>query len=146
MLSALSYKHILVPYDGTKTGDRAFNGAIQLAKKFGSKITLLACVERESTFGFFETKSDKKDVKKRASIINEKTTKLDEIASKWDISCNVKISTCTVASECIASFAKSHKVDLIVMGKSSKINPGKIYHDSTVNYVYTHVSCAMLNM
>jgi hypothetical protein len=49
MLSALSYKHILVPYDGTKTGDRAFNGAIQLAKKFGSKITLLACVEREST-------------------------------------------------------------------------------------------------
>ena len=84
----LSFNHILVPYDGTKTGDRAFNGAIQLAKKFASKITILACIERESTWGFFETKSDKKDVKKRRSVMDEKTAKLDEIASTNDIPCH----------------------------------------------------------
>jgi len=143
---ALSFHHILVPYDGTQTGDRAFDGAIQLAKKFASRITILACIERESTWGFFETKSDKKDVKKRASIMEEKTAKLDETASKNDIPCNVKISTCTVASECIVSFVKSHKVDLIVMGKSSKISPEKIYHDSTVNYIYSHLKCPMLTI
>ncbi len=142
----LSFNHILVPYDGTKIGDRAFNGATQLAKKFASKITILACIERESAFGFFETKSDKKDLKKRRSVIDKKTTRLEEIASKYDISCNVKISTCAIASKCIVSFVKSHKVDLIVMGKSSKISPEKIYHDSTVNHIYSHLKCAMLTI
>ena len=135
-----------MPYDGTKTGDRAFNGATQLAKKFASKITVLACIERESTFGFFETKSDKKDLKKRRRVMDEKTTRLGKIASKHDISCNVKISTCAVASKCIVSFVKSHKVDLIVMGKSSKISPEKIYHDSTVNHIYSHLKCAMMTI
>jgi nucleotide-binding universal stress UspA family protein len=142
----LSFHSILVPYDGTKTGDRAFNGAIQLAKKFASEITILACIERESTWGFFETKSDKKDIKKRRSIMDEKTIKLGEIASKHDIPCKVSISNCSVASECIVSFVKSHKVDLIVMGKSSKISPEKIYHDSTVNYIYSHLKCPMLTI
>ena len=142
----LSFQHILVPYDGSETGNKAFNGAIQLAKKFASKITILACIERESTWVFFETKSDEKDVKTRRSVMNKKAAKLDEIASKNNIPCNVKISTCTVASKCIVSFVNSHKVDLIVMGKSSKINPEKIYHDSTVNYVYSHVTCSMFNI
>lgn len=142
----LSFHNILVPYDGTKTGDRAFNGAIQIAKKFTSKITILACIERESTWGFFETKSDKKDIKKRRRVIVEKTTKLNEIASKQNISCKVSVSTCSVASECIISFVKSHKVDLIVMAKSSKISPEKIYHDSTVNHIYSSLKCAMLTI
>ena len=142
----LSFHNILVPYDGTKTGDRAFNGAIQIAKKFASKITILACVEREATWVFFETKSDKKDIKQRRSVMVEKTAKLNEIASKHDISCKVSVSNCTVASECIVSFVKSHKVDLIVMGKSSKISPEKIYHDSTVNHIYSSLKCAMLTI
>ncbi|MGY5149209.1 MAG: universal stress protein [Candidatus Nitrosopumilus sp. bin_68KS] len=142
----LSFNNILVPYDGTKTGDRAFDGAIQLAKKFCSKITILSCIERESTWGFFETKSDKKNIKKRHSAMCEKTVKLHEIASKQNIQCKVSISNCSVASECVVSFVKSHKIDLIVMGKSSKINPEKIYHDSTVNYIYSHLKCPMLTI
>ena len=65
----LSFQHILVPYDGSKTGNKAFNGAIQLAKKFSSKITILSCIEKESTFVFFETKSDKQDMKKRNKVM-----------------------------------------------------------------------------
>lgn len=143
---SVSFNHILVPYDGTKAGDKAFNGAIELAKKFTSKITILSCVEREPTFVFFETKSDKNNLKKRINIIERKTQSLNKIAEKYGISCNVKISNCAVASKCIVSFVKSHKIDLIIMSKSSKINPEKIYHDSTVNHVYSHVKCPMLNI
>ena len=82
---SLSFQHILVPYDGTKTGDRAFSGAIQLAKKFSSKITILACMEKNATFGFFDTKSDKRDMKKRNKIMDEKLDKLEQIARKSDI-------------------------------------------------------------
>lgn len=143
---ALSFQHILVPYDGTKSGDKAFNGAIQLAKKFSSKITILTCMEKNATFGFFDTKSDKKDMKKRNIIMEEKLDELEQIAKKSGIRCNSKISSCTVASTCIISYVKSHEIDLIVMGKSSKVSPEKIYHDSTVNHIYVSVKCAMLNI
>lgn len=144
--STLSFEHILVPYDGTKTGEKAFAGALKLAKKFSSKITVLSCIEKDSTFVFFETKSDKKDVKKRNKVIQEKISKLDQQAEKLGIKFVSKVTTCGVASKCIVSYVKSHKVDLIVMSKSSKISPEKIYHDSTVNYVYSHVDCPMFNI
>lgn len=131
----LSFKHILVPYDGTKTGDKAFNGALLLGKNFESRITVLSCMEREPTFVFFETKSDKTDLKKRNKIMHDKIAKLENMADKYGIKFNSKITNCSLASKCIVSYVKSHAVDLIVMGKSSKISPEKIYHDSTVNYV-----------
>ena len=31
-MMSISFNHILVPYDGTKAGNKAFNGAIELAK------------------------------------------------------------------------------------------------------------------
>lgn len=142
----LSFHNILVPYDGTKTGDKAFNGAMKLAKNFGAKITVLSCIEREPTFVFFETKSDKKSTKKRNNVMKEKILNLEKIAGKSGVQFRSKITNCNVASKCIVSYVKSHKVDLIIMAKSSKINPEKIYHDSTVNYVYSHVNCAMLNI
>lgn len=142
----LLFQHILVPYDGTKSGTKAFNGAIQLAKKFSSKITILACMEKNSTFGFFDTKSDKSKMEDRNKIMNKKLDELDQIAKKSGIRCNSKISNCGVASTCIISYIKSHGIDLIVMGKSSKVSPEKIYHDSTVNHIYVSVKCAMLNI
>jgi len=143
---ALSFDHILVPYDGTKIGEKAFNGALQLAKKFESTITVLSCMEKESTFGFFDTKSDKKDLKKRNKAMQEKISKMEESADKFGIKFNSKVTNCSVASACIVSYINSHNVDLIVMGKSSKISPEKIYHDSTVNFVYSHVDVPMFNI
>ena len=143
---ALSFEHILVPYDGTKSGDKAFNGAIQLAKKFSSRITILCCMEKNATFGFFDTKSDKVKMKKRNKIMDEKLDKLEQLAKKVNIQYKSKISNCTVASKCIISYVKSHEIDLIVMGKSSRVSPEKIYNDSTVNHIYLNVKCAMLNI
>ena len=142
----LSFQNILVPYDGTKTGDKAFNGAMKLAKNFGSKITVLSCIERDATFVFFETKADKKSTRKQNKIMQEKLSDLEQIADKSNVFFKSKVTNCSVASKCIVSYVKSHKVDLIIMGKSSKISPEKIYHDSTVNYVYGHVDVPMLNI
>ena len=144
--ASLSFEHILVPYDGTKTGEKAFSGALKLAKKFSSKITVLSCIEKESTFVFFETKSDKKTAKKRNKTMQEKIAKMEQQAAKLEIKFASKITNCSLASKCIVSYVKSHKIDLIVMSKSSKVSPEKIYHDSTVNYVYGHVDCPMFNI
>jgi len=142
----LSFEHILVPYDVTRTGEKAFNGALQLAKKFESQITVLSCIEKESTWGFFDTKSNKRNMTKRIKVMQEKISEREESANKFDIKFNSKVTNCSVASKCIVSYINSHNVDFIIMGKSSKTSPEKIYHDSTVNFVYNHVHVPMLNI
>lgn len=146
LIMRLSFKQILVPYDGSKIGENAFHAALYIAKKFDSKIFVLSCIERESTFGFFETKSDKKSIKDRKERIQQKISKLEEIANNNNVNFGFQISKCSVASKFIVSFVKSENIDLIVMAKSGRINPEKIYHESTVNYVYGHVNCPMLNV
>ena len=71
---------------------------------------------------------------------------MGQIAEKYNIKFNSKVTDCGVASKCIVSYVKAHKIDLIVMSKSSKVSPEKIYHDSTVNFVYSHVDCPMFNI
>ena len=41
----LSYKNILVPHAGTKTGDNALEKAIEIAKECDGKIIILSVVE-----------------------------------------------------------------------------------------------------
>ena len=142
----LSFDHILVPYDGTNMGDKTFDIALQFAKRTESEITVLSCIERELTFVFFETSSDKEQIKDRNKWMQEKIDILKQKASEINIACNSNITNCSVASKCIVSYVKSHDIDLIVMSKSSKINPEKIYHESTVNYVYGNTNCPMLNI
>ena len=103
-------------------------------------------MEKNATFGFFDTKSDKIKMNNRNKIMDEKLDELEQLAKKSGIQCKSKISNCGVASKCIISYVKSHEIDLIVMGKSSKVSPEKIYHDSTVNHIYLNVKCAMLNI
>ena len=142
----LSFCHILVPYDGTKSGDRAFKAAIQIAEKFAAEIIILSCIEREPTFVFFETRADKRQIKTRIKKMQEKIDQLKHVADELGIKLRSKVTSCNLASKCIVSYAKAHEVDLIVMSKSSLINPEKIYHESTVNYVYRNVNCPMFNL
>lgn len=146
IIMTLSFHHILVPYDGTKTGNKAFKAAIQIAEKFDAEVMILSCIEREPTFVFFETRADKRQIKTRIKKMQEKVDQLKLVADEFGIKIRTKVTDCNLASKYIVSYAKAHEVDLIVMSKSSTINPEKIYHESTVNYVYRNVSCPMFNL
>jgi nucleotide-binding universal stress UspA family protein len=41
-------KNILVPVDGSKYSFKAFNAALDIAKKYDAKISVLACLEKEN--------------------------------------------------------------------------------------------------
>lgn len=78
--------------------------------------------------------------------MQQKIEKLEYLAEKSKIKFVSKIITCSLASKCIVSYVKSHKIDLVVMNNSSRISPEKIYHTSTVNYIYNHIDCPMFNI
>ena len=40
----MTFNHIFVPYDGSNYSKHAFHTALEMAMKFGSKITLSTCL------------------------------------------------------------------------------------------------------
>ena len=140
-----SFEHILVPYNGTTGSEKAFKKAVGLAQLNDSKITVLTCLEERPTFGFFKTKTSKKEYEKEIKIVEKQHLELEKIAQKYNISFSSKTSKNGLASMQILDFAKKHEVDLIVMTKT-KISSTyeKMHYHSTIENVFRNSHCPIL--
>jgi nucleotide-binding universal stress UspA family protein len=113
---------ILVPHDGTEMSDKAFEKAVELAKMFKAELALLHVIE----YGIepLPTSLDDKDLINRA-----RRSARRQLEKGWDKMVEVKtleIENANVAlrgerrygsaAEQILRFAKSNKIDMIVMG------------------------------
>ena len=58
----MRFKKILVPYDASPSSEKAFKRILPIIEKHCSKIILLTCIRDRATFGFFQTKGDKKNL------------------------------------------------------------------------------------
>jgi len=73
------YKHILVPVDFSDYSKKALKIAIELAEKFGSKITILHVVHEEGYFTVFLSDSELEELKKKiVPSVHEQFQKLEE--------------------------------------------------------------------
>ena len=138
-------KKTLIPYDATQSSEKALKKILPVLEKHSGKIVLLTCIKDKATFGFFQTKSDKKALK----IEKEKAQKfhktIKRIIEELGIRFISKIVKSDLESHTIIEYAKKEKVDLIVMSKSKlKTNAEKIYHDSTVDAVFKKTPCPFL--
>jgi nucleotide-binding universal stress UspA family protein len=109
-------KHIMVPYDKSEPANRAFEFAIDLAKKYNSSISIVACVipqvPMDPNFGTAYADTLKLMRQDAASTISKLESRLKElkISAKAEVLMGVSIT------DELLSYAESHKVDLIVMG------------------------------
>ena len=118
---AKTFQHILIPYNGTAGSNKAFRKAIPLAASINAKITVLTCLEERPTFGFFKTKTSKKEFEKESKLVEKQHGELEKFASKHDIQFGSKIVKNGMASVRILEFAKQHDVDLIMMTKNKDL-------------------------
>ena len=79
---------ILVPYDTTNHNEQAFVKSLEIAKKNNSKIFILACLKEKFSFGFFKSKSDKKNFQEKKTKASEKIKKWTNLAKKNHIPIN----------------------------------------------------------
>ena len=137
-------KHILVPYDFSNFGDLAFEKAVEIAKKFDGKITLLSVIGNEDTSGMSYERAQEHHEE------NEKKTKenLSNIANKnpYDIDISVKIVHDPSIIEGITNFAKSNKIDLIVMGSHGRSGFKKLVLGSVAAGVLVKAECPVLTV
>ena len=146
-MSANLFKNILVPYDGSKSAAKAFSTAVDVAKKFDSKITVLTCIAKPTYRGtwYHDLSSAAPRIKKEEKAAEEKISKMVEPAkNKFGLSIKYKvIPVMSITSE-VSSFAKSHKIDLVVIGAHGKTGFEKILLGSISQGVSQKAHCSVM--
>jgi len=139
------FRNILVPYDGSKNSSRAFKIAIDMAKKYDSKIIGIACIDviyRGQWYYDSDYYADK--IKKQKEIVRKSVANLEKSAKKEGIDFTFEVFQSRSVVEKIITFAKTKKIDLIVMGSHGRTGFDKVLLGSVANGVAQRVKCHVM--
>ena len=143
----MMFTNILVPFDLSNQSIHAFKTALNIAKKFNSKITLLTCLEGDAWHHkFYDSKADNEIIKKQKKATLAQIAKIEPLAKKDNIVIKSQIIRSTSVVKDIINYAKSRKMDLIVMGSHSRTGVDKIILGSVANGVTQKARCPVLMM
>jgi len=140
------FKNILVPWDGSKHSFHAFKIALDMAKKYNSKITVVHCIQSEAYRGqwFPDSRYSKAVIKKQTKTAETELNKLVVLAKNVDVSISSNILVADSIAKQIVAYAKSKKIDLVVMGSHGRTGWNKVLLGSVVNGVSQNIRCPML--
>ena len=139
------FQNILVPVDLSTQSTRAFKVALDVAKKYNSKITILTCLEADaSQHLYYQARASPQQIKKQSKVVKEHFEKLESLAEKNNISIKSKILTSGSAVNSIVTFAKSQKHDLVIIGSHGRTGFNKWLLGSVANGVSQKTKCPIL--
>ena len=139
------FKNILVPFDLSSQSTRAFKVAVDVAKKYNSKITILTCIEGDAWHHkYYDAKADSELIKKQEKVSKKYLEKLEVfvVKNKVPIASNIIASKSVVKD--IVTFAKSRKHDLVVIGSHGRTGFDKLLLGSIANGVSQKIRCPVL--
>lgn len=139
------FSNILVPFDLSNQSVRAFKAALDIAKKYDSKITLLTCLEGDAWHHkYYDSRADNELIKKQKKVTLSHIAKLEKLANRVDMTFKSQILKSTSVVKDITTYAKSRKIDLIVMGSHGRTGTDKLILGSVANGVTQKASCPVL--
>lgn len=138
-------KNILVPVDGSKYSVKAFNAALDIAKKYGAKISVLTCLEKENISAWcINKKVHMQIIKDAEKFATGFLSKLEKTAKDAQVSLSVHVIETKSISKEINNFATSKKIDLIVMGSHGRTGFDQVLLGSVSNAVSHSAKCPVL--
>ena len=142
----MTFKNILVPYDGSKCSDHAFNVALDIAKNYNSKITIVTCLERDFRTPWYGPDSRVNDalLKKQKKAVDKNFSSLEKVAKKSKVSISSKIIVAQSIVKSLLSFATSNQVDLIVIGSHGRTGFDRLLLGSVANGISQKAKCPVL--
>jgi len=139
------FRNILVPLDLSNQSTRAFKVALDVAKKYNSKVTLLTCIEVGAWHHkYLDSRANSQLVKKQSKIVKKYFEKLESLADKNNVSVKSQILTSESTVKDIVNFAKSRKHDLVVIGSHGRTGFDKLLLGSVANGVSQKTKCPVL--
>lgn len=134
----------MVPYDKSEPANRAFEYAVDLAKKYNSSISIVSCVFLQiPTDPYFGSAYVETTKLLREDAINS-ISKLEPKLKESSISFKVEVLDVISITESLTSYAESHDVDLIVIGSRGLGGFKKLLLGSVASGVSQHSKCPVL--
>jgi len=141
----LAITNILVPFDGSTYSVKAFNAAVEIAKRKDAKIKVLTCLEKENLGAWYVDKRVNKQIIKDAKkFAMGFLSKLEKTAKDSDVSLSVHILEAKSISKQIVDFANSKKINLIVIGSHGQTGFNRFLLGSVSNAVSQSAKCPVL--
>jgi nucleotide-binding universal stress UspA family protein len=139
------FKNILVPFDLSSPSNHAFKIALDVAQKYDSKITLITCIEGDAWHHkFYDARADSELLKKQSKVAKKYMEKLEDTANKAGVNIKLQILKSTSVVKDITTFAKSRKIDLIIMSSHGRTGLDKVILGSVANGVIQRTRCPVL--
>lgn len=134
----------MVPYDKSEPANRAFDFALDLAKKYHSTISIVSCVvpqiPMDPYFGTAYVETLKLLQQDAANNISKLESRLDELK----IPVKTKVLQGSSITDELLSYAESHGVDLIVVGSRGLGGFKKLLLGSVASGISQHSKCPVL--
>ena len=140
----MSFEQILVPYDASSYANHAFDDALKIAEKFGSKITVLTVLgtKVENTGISLERAIE---IQERHEDAATKILKdLEGLAKEKGVEFSFKVIYEPSPYKGIVNFLNSNSMDLIVMGSHGRSGIKKALLGSVASDVVEHANCPVL--
>jgi len=137
------YKNILVPHDGSSHSKHAFKVALDMAKKYNSKLSMVTVLDTSSGYWGHSTIWDKA-IGGAKTLVTKEFESFESTAKKAKVSFHSEIILSDSITKTIVSYSKSKKIDLIVMGANGVTGWDKLILGSVTDGVAHRVRCPVL--
>ncbi len=137
------FKNILVPYDGSSHSKHAFKVALDMAKKYKSKLSMVTILDTSSGWWAQSNLWDKA-MGGAKNLVTKEFKSFESTAKKAKVSFHSEIIESHSVPKIIISYSKSKKIDLIVMGAQGITGWDKLFLGSVTDSVVHRVRCPVL--
>jgi nucleotide-binding universal stress UspA family protein len=139
-------KNILVPFDESQISHHAFDFALDLARKYHAKISVLTIMlNKMSSSSFLEQASHQNIIDRQRMIqVDHIIGIMHDIAKESNVELKSEVIFSEDVSNSILSFAAHHKIDLIIMGTRARNGPKAFLIGSVAMDVLQKSSCPVI--
>jgi len=137
------YKNILVPHDGSSHSKHAFKVALDMAKKYNSKLSMVTVLDTSPGYWAHASLWDNA-IGSATNLVTKEFESFESTAKKAKVSFHSEIIESHSVSKTVVSYSKSKKIDLIVMGAQGITGWDKFILGSVTDGVVHRVRCPVL--
>ncbi len=139
-------KHVLIPFDESEISYHAFEFALDLAKKYHAKLSVITVMHSNIlASSFLQVSSHQKIIERqRVSELDHLFKIIESIAKRFGVQTYTDTILSDNVSDSIVAFCSQQKVNLIVMGTRSRQSPKRFLIGSVAIDVLQKASCPIV--
>lgn len=139
-------KHFLVPFDQSPISHRAFELALNLAKKHSGWISILSIAHSDAlSSSFIDMNVHQKLIEgQKVMQLNLTFKQLADASKRFGVSLKANVIFSDHVADSILSFCSQRKVDMIVMGTRARNGPKRFLIGSVAMDVIQKASCPVI--